>query len=131
MGKEEVGAVLKYFWVGGGQLMDLHKFSKAVIQANLLFGSETWVMTPRTGRNLGGFHHSVALFITGMNPWRYIAGKDIYPTLDAEMEEIGIEEVDSYALLCQNSIAQYILTRPIMELCLVAERTPGEQVKRW
>ena len=26
MGKEEVGSGLKYFWVGVGQLMDLHTF---------------------------------------------------------------------------------------------------------
>ena len=32
-------------------------FYKAVVQVTLLFVSETWVVTPRTGRILGGFHH--------------------------------------------------------------------------
>ena len=33
---------------------------KAVVQANLLFVSETWVMTPSIGRTLGRFYHKVA-----------------------------------------------------------------------
>ena len=35
-------------------------FYKAVIQATLLFISETWVMTPTIGWTLGSFHHRVA-----------------------------------------------------------------------
>ena len=30
-------------------------FYKAVVQVVLLFGSETWVLTPHMGQNLGGF----------------------------------------------------------------------------
>ena len=33
---------------------------KAVVQATLLFGSETWVMNPSIGRTLGRFYHKVA-----------------------------------------------------------------------
>ena len=29
----------------------------AIVQTVLLFGSETWVVTPNIGRLLGGFHH--------------------------------------------------------------------------
>ena len=35
-------------------------FFKVVVQAVLLFGVETWVMTPHMGRYLGGFQHRVA-----------------------------------------------------------------------
>ena len=35
-------------------------FYKAIFQANILFGSETWVMTLSIGHNLGVFHHRVA-----------------------------------------------------------------------
>ena len=31
-------------------------FYKATVQANLLYGSETWVMTTRIGQTLGGFN---------------------------------------------------------------------------
>ena len=35
-------------------------FLKAVVQAVLLFGLETWVLTPRMERALGSFQHRVA-----------------------------------------------------------------------
>ena len=43
-------------------------FFKAVVQAVLLFGSETWVLTPRMGRDLGSFQNRVARRITGRPP---------------------------------------------------------------
>ena len=36
----------------------------AVFQSVLIFGSETWVMTPHMGRALGSFQHRVARRIT-------------------------------------------------------------------
>ena len=46
------------------------KVFKAVAQAVLLFGSETWVLTPRIERALESFHHGAALRITGRQPRR-------------------------------------------------------------
>ena len=43
-------------------------FFKAVVQAVLIFGSETWVLTPHMGRALGSFHHGVARWIMGIQP---------------------------------------------------------------
>ena len=40
-------------------------FFKAVVQAVLIFGLETWVLTPRMGRALESFQHRVARWITG------------------------------------------------------------------
>ena len=45
-------------------------FFKAVIQAVMLFGAETWVVTPRMGTALGGFHTQVARRLTGQLPRR-------------------------------------------------------------
>ena len=49
------------------------------------------------------------------------------------MAVVGLEEVEKYFLFPQNTIAQYIATRPILDLCLVAERRPGARVTqhRW
>ena len=35
-------------------------FFKAMVQAVLLFGEETWVLTPRMERSLDSFQHEVA-----------------------------------------------------------------------
>ena len=34
-------------------------FYREVVQVVLIFGSETWVMSPRIRKNLGRFHHWV------------------------------------------------------------------------
>ena len=51
------------------------KFYKAMVQATLLFGAETWVMYPKIGRTLGGFHHRVALCLEKMQLRRYMTGR--------------------------------------------------------
>ena len=60
---------------------------KAVVQAVLLFGSETWVLTPRMGRALRSFHHRVTRRITGRPPNQWEDGIWEYPPLEIEMEE--------------------------------------------
>ena len=48
------------------------------------------------------------------------------------MAAAGPYEVDTYIYHHQNTVAHYIATRPIMDLCLVAEQCPGTRVyKRW
>ena len=50
-------------------------FYKAVFQANLLFGSENWVVIPRIGRTLGGFHHRMDHCLSVMQPKKNMAGR--------------------------------------------------------
>ena len=93
----------------------------AVVQLVQLYGSETWVMTPYIGRVLGVFHHRLAHRLTGRQPWRGRDGVWIYPPLEDAMAEAGLQEVDTYVSRCQNTVAQFIATRPIRNLCLAAE----------
>ena len=45
----------------------------------------------------------------------------------ARLEKIGV-----YIARLQNTVAQYIVTCPIMDLCLAAERNPGMHLsRRW
>ena len=81
-------------------------FFKAVVQAVLIFGSETWVLTPCMGRELVNFQHGFSKQITGIHPrireewgWKQ-------PPLEAEMEEAGFEEIRVYILKIQNTVAQ-------------------------
>ena len=41
-------------------------FYKAVVKVTLLFGSESWVMSSKIGRNLGGFRHRVTHRLANM-----------------------------------------------------------------
>ena len=56
-------------------------FLKAVLQAVLLFGAETWVLTPRIEQALDSFMHGDARRITGKQPLRGGSGKWTYPPL--------------------------------------------------
>ena len=62
----------------------------------MLYGSETWFITPHTGRVLGGFHHRVARTLTGRQPWRGRNGIWVYPPLEEAMVELVLQEVDIY-----------------------------------
>ena len=47
------------------------------------------------------------------------------------MAEAGLQEVETYVSRRQNTVAQYIATRLIMDLCLAAKRRPGPRVAMW
>ena len=96
------------------------------VQENLLFVSETWMVNPRIGWDLGSFHHRIAHCLVLIQPHSYMTGWWAYPPLEAAVASAsGLEEVETYILHRQNTIAQYIATRPILELCLAAEQRPG------
>ena len=42
-------------------------FYKAVVQSIMLFGAETWVVTPRMGKALGGVQNQVKIRLTVAN----------------------------------------------------------------
>ena len=81
---------------------------------------------------LGEFYHRLACRLTGRQPRR---GRDeawIYPLLEYAMVEAGLQEVETYDSCRQNMVAQFILTRLIMNLCLAAEWRQGPRMsKRW
>ena len=97
-------------------------FYIAEVQVVLLYGSETWVMYPLIGRMMGGFHQRVVCRLTGQQPRRRKYGMWVYPPLMEAMVEVGLQEMDTYNTRCQNMVAEYIATRPIMNLCLEAEQ---------
>ena len=90
---------------------------------------------------MGGLHHRVFQRLMGWNPTRRTYGTWVYPPLSEVMAEEmllamveeGIQEVETYVTILQNTVKQYIDTRPIMDLCLEVERLPGIRVlrRRW
>ena len=48
-----------------------------------------------------------------------------YLPLTTVMEEEGFKEIGVYILKRQNTVAQYIATRPILDLCKRTVRRPG------
>ena len=65
----------------------------AVVQLVLLYGSETWVLTPHMQMMWGGFHHRAAHRLTGRKPQKGWDGGWVYPPLEDAMAEVGSQEV--------------------------------------
>ena len=59
---------------------------KSKVQLMLIFGAETWVVTPRMGQVLGGFQYQVAQWLTGRLPWRHNDEKWKYTSAVAARE---------------------------------------------
>ena len=57
----------------------------------LLFGSETWVLTPWLEKALEGFHHRAARRVAGMGPKRPQDGTWVLPTIGAALEMVVLE----------------------------------------
>ena len=107
-------------------------FYTAVTQQVLLFGEESWVLTWKMESALDAFQGRVARRLTGRQPLRGRYGKWFYPSLAGALKEAGVVRVRTSILRRQNTVAQFIATRPILGLCEVAERRRGTRVpRRW
>ena len=103
-------------------------FYIAVTQQGLLFGAETWVLTRKMESALDAFKGSVARTLTGRHNRRGRDGPWFYPSLAGLMKEAGIVRILTSILRRQNAVAQFIATRPILDLCKGAVRWPGARV---
>ena len=80
-------------------------------------GPETWVVTLRMERALNSFIHGEARRIKGRQPRRGWDGKWLYPSLEGAMKEAGFTDIRTSINIRQNTVAQYIETRPLLNLC--------------
>ena len=79
---------------------------------------------------LSSFRHKVARRLTGRQLRRRGYGIWEYPSLEGKMVELVFEGIGTYITRRQNMVAQYIATRPIMDLCERSNRRPGARVSR-
>ena len=90
----------------------------AVVQVVLFFRYETWVLTPRLDKALEGFHHQKVQRIMGMAPKHQKDGTWVYPLIGSALVTVGVDDIRVYIACLQNTVAQYIVDFPIMNLCL-------------
>ena len=104
-------------------------FFQAVLQAVMLFISETWVATPCMGNDLGGVgvQAQVERRLTRQLPHRTPDRNWIYTLAATAREEAVLLTMEEYIRLHQNTVAQYIDTRSLLDLCEGSERAPGSK----
>ena len=68
----------------------------AVVQAVLIFGSDTWVLTPRLDKSLENFHHRAVRRIVVMVPKRQQDVTWVYTFIGAVLATVRLEEIGVY-----------------------------------
>ena len=98
---------------------------KAVVQELILYGSEIWVVTDAMTTVLGGFNHRISRRIVDMTKRRVGGRYWEWALVDAEMEAIGIWPMRECMWRRQATITEYILGRPVYNLCTGADSMEG------
>ena len=83
-------------------------------------------------RALSAFIHGAARRLTGRQPQKGRDGKWHYPSLEGAMKEAGLTDVRTSINRIHNTVAQYIATQPLLDLCEGARQREGARVTlRW
>jgi hypothetical protein len=107
-------------------------FYKAVVQTVLLFGSESWVLTPSMLGKLEGFHQHIARRLTGRTPvYLRSEGTWQYQPLGNAMEEAGLFFMNEYITRRRNNLVDYVATRSIYTMCCETERRGLNRVHKY
>lgn len=109
-------------------------FYKAICQAILLYGSESWVLTDVYKNRLTAFHHKIACNLTGIygRPDSMDAdGGWIYPDMSEVLEKDGLYDLDTYIDRRRNTLRQnYALGSSRYNMC-VNRRVTNSRGKRF
>jgi hypothetical protein len=91
------------------------KFYLAIVQTILLYGSETWVISPQAMARLEGFHIRAAWCMTQKHKPRRSPRKEwVYPKLEDVLRECGMKSIAEYIQIRRQMILVYVATRPIL-----------------
>ena len=106
-------------------------FYKATVQSILLFGSETWNLSPQSLKCLEGFHLRAAWRMAGKRPLKLPDGTWTYPNSTEVLDEVGLKTVAHYIGVRRQHIASYIVDKPIFQSCLNGVRRRGSSVRQF
>ncbi len=103
-----------------------------MVQAVLLYGSETWVLSPTALARLEGFHIRAAYWMAKQHkPCRGPGNQWIYPKSGDALKECGLRTIGEYIDIRRQTIAVYVATRPILDKCKQGVRKRGAIPRRW
>ena len=107
-------------------------FYLSIVQSILLYGAETWTITPVMLRTLRSFHNRVARRLSGMMPHRPQHGNWVHPPIEEALESAGLLPIREYVRRRQAAAEDYVASRPIWNLCMDAPSlSGGSRATRW
>ena len=108
------------------------RFYQAIVQAVLLYGSETWVLSRTALARLEGFHIRAAYRMAKQHkPKRGQGHVWEYPRSEDVLKECGMKTMEEYIAIRRQTIATYVATRPILAECRRGERRRGAVPHQW
>jgi hypothetical protein len=108
------------------------RFYQAIIQAILLYGRKTWVISRTAMARLEGLHIGAAYRMAKEHKPKQ--GPDwvwIYPQSEDVLKECGMKTMEEYILIRQQMVALYVATRPALTKCRRGEQKRGAILHRW
>ena len=104
-------------------------FYKVVVQAVLLYSSESWTASQFWLNKLRSFHHCLARFLLGMHT-RHL-GDDLWfsPRNSEVFTAAKLETIDEYINWRRDTITPYVVSRPIYAECLCLSGRGGSPRK--
>jgi hypothetical protein len=100
-------------------------FYKAIVQAVLLFGSETWKLSPLSLKSLEGFQIRAAHRMAGKMPTKNPDRTGTYPSSRDVLKAVGLQTINYYIGVRWETIARFIIDRPLFALCRDGNRKRG------
>jgi hypothetical protein len=108
------------------------RFYQAIVQAILLYGSKTWVISQTALARLEGFHIQAAYQMAKTNKPKCSPGNVWeYPRLEDVLRECRMKMMTEYIHICRQTTAAYVATRPILAKCRRGERKRGAVPHQW
>ena len=99
-------------------------YYQAVVASVLLYGSESWVVSPAALRELEGFHVEAARRLTGMRP-RKVAGTWVYLHSADVLAVAHLQTVAHYIQVRRHTVHNTIRDRDVLKEFRGAERRRG------
>ncbi len=108
------------------------KFYLAIIQAILLYGSETWVISLQAMARREGFHIRAAWCMAQKHkPWQGPWKEWVYLKSEDVLRECGMKSIAEYIQTRRQTIELYVSTRPILQECRQGEQQRGTVPHQW
>ncbi len=84
-------------------------FYKATVQAVLLYGSETWNLSPTSVKRLEGFHIRAAWQMSSLQPEKKPNGSWAYPRSKDVLDAAGLHTIAYYMDVRRQTVANFIV----------------------
>ena len=93
-------------------------FYKAIVQAVLLYGSESWTVLEFMLKKIRSFHACVARYICNRHIRSQEDGTWEYPPTEEVLEQAGLFTIDTYIRRQRETIGVFVRNRPIYTDCI-------------